>query len=145
MLLRFDPWRDFDRLTDGLFTGTSARLGLPIDAYRRGDEFVVHFDLPGFDPDSIDLTVDDNYLTVKAERHFEPGEDTEVIVSERPQGRYVRRIFLGEALDVDKLEAHYDRGVLTVIVPVAESAKPRRIEIEAVDQPKALETEASAA
>ena len=145
MLTRFDPWRELDLLTRDIFNGTRPDLGLPMDAYRRGDEFVVHFDLPGVDPDSIDLTVQDNYLTVRAERRNEPGDDVEVLVSERPSGTYVRRVFLGEALDIDKLEAHYDNGVLRVVVPVAESAKPRKVEITAGHKARELESESSAA
>src|SRR5918996_2592990 len=144
MLMRFDPWREFDRLTRDLFNG-SVRTSLPIDAYRRDDEFVIHFDLPGIDSDSIDLTVDENVLTVRAERRAETTEGVEVLVSERPQGTYVRRIFLGEAIDADKLSARYDNGVLTVVAPIPESAKPRKIEIAAGNRTPALQGKTSRA
>ena len=144
MLMRFDPWREFDRLTRDLFNG-SVRTSLPIDAYRKDDEFVIHFDLPGIDSDSIDLTVDENVLTVRAERRAETTEGVEVLVSERPQGTYVRRIFLGEAIDADKLSARYDNGVLTVVAPISESAKPRKIEIAAGNGTPALEAKTSRA
>lgn len=145
MLMRLDPWRGFDRLTEELLTGTHVRRGVPMDAYRKGDEFVVHFDLPGMDPDSIDLSVQKNVLTVKAERRLEPDKDVEVLVSERPRGTFVREVFLGESLDVDNLKADYDKGVLTVVIPVAESARPRKIEIAAANGPKALEAETQVA
>lgn len=142
MLMKFDPL--FDRLTDELWSQRS-RPGMPMDAYRKGDEFVVNFDLPGVDSDSIDLTVEKNVLTVKAERSFDPGDGVEVLVSERPQGTYVRRVFLGEALDIDQLKAQYDNGVLSVVIPVAESAKPRKVEITAGNGRKAIEAGSHAA
>ncbi len=129
MLMRFDPLRELDRLTQHAF-GTVARPGaMPMDAYRRGEHFVVHFDLPGVDASSIDLTVEKNVVTVSAERQWEPAEGDEVLVSERPQGSFSRQLFLGESLDPDGIEAGYDNGVLTVTLPVAEQAKPRKVEI----------------
>ncbi len=127
MLMRFDPFRQFDRLTSELWN--TSRSVMPMDAYRDGDSFVVHFDLPGVDADSIDLTVDRNVLTVRAERRWAPGEGQEVVTSERPQGSFSRQLFLAETLDADHIEASYDAGVLTLRIPVAEKAKPRRIEI----------------
>jgi HSP20 family protein len=129
MLVRTDPFRELDRLTQQLFGVTSSRgaLVMPMDAYRRDDWFYIHFDLPGIDPDSIDLTVEQNVLTVHAQR---PGvEAAELIVAERPTGSFSRQIFLGDTLDVDKLDADYNAGVLTVRIPVLEQAKPRQIEI----------------
>ena len=144
MLMRFDPFRELDRLTEQTWSG--ARLpAMPMDAYRRGDHFVVHFDLPGVDPSSIDLTVEKNVLTVSAERHWEPAEGNQVVVAERPQGRFSRQLFLGEGLDADHIEASYDQGVLTVTLPVAEAAKPRKVEITAGGGAKAIEATASAA
>jgi HSP20 family protein len=129
MLRRTDPFRELDRLTDAVF-GTAARPAvMPMDAYRQGDAFYVHFDLPGVQPDSIDLTVEHNVLTVRAERSQQWREDTERVVYERPQGVFTRQLFLGETLDVEKLSASYDAGVLTVTIPVAEQAKPRKVEI----------------
>ena len=127
MLMRFDPFRQFDRLTSELWN--TSRSVMPMDAYRDGDSFVVHFDLPGVDADSIDLTVERNVLTVKAERHWAPGEGQEVLTTERPQGSFSRQLFLAETLDADHVEASYDAGVLTLRIPVAEKAKPRRVEI----------------
>ncbi len=129
MLMRTDPFRELDRLTDAVF-GTAARPAvMPMDAYRQGDAFYVHFDLPGVQPDSIDLTVEHNVLTVRAERSQQWREDTERVVYERPQGVFTRQLFLGETLDVEKLSASYDAGVLTVTIPVAEQSKPRKVEI----------------
>jgi HSP20 family protein len=128
MLMRFDPFRELDRLVSQ--TGTVQRPAMmPLDAYRHGDQFVVHFDLPGIDPDSVEVTVEQNVLNVSAERTWRPEEGDEVLVSERPQGRYSRQLFLGEALNTEGVEAHYDRGVLTVTIPVAEAAKPRKVQI----------------
>jgi HSP20 family protein len=146
MLMRFDPFRQFDRLTSELWNAN--RSVMAMDAYRDGDSFVVHFDLPGIDPGSIDLTVERNVLTVKAERRWAPAEGQEVLTAERPQGTFSRQLFLAETLDVDHIEASYDAGVLTLRVPVAEKAKPRRVEIASGGR-AALETgateEASAA
>jgi HSP20 family protein len=142
MLMRFDPFRELDRLTQAPW-GTS-RPVMPMDAYRRNGDFVVHFDVPGVDPASIDLTVEKNVLTVTAERHFPRQEGDEITVSERPQGRFNRQLFLGESLDPEKIQANYDKGVLTLHIPVAEKAKPRKVEISA-GSPEAVEVTTSAA
>jgi HSP20 family protein len=127
MLMRFDPFRELDRLIQQ--SGAAREPAMPMDAYRRGDRFIVHFDLPGVDPSSIDLTVEKNVLTVRAERKWQKQEDAEVLVSERPQGTFTRQLFLGEGLDAEHIEARYDNGVLTLSIPVAEQAKPRKVEI----------------
>ena len=134
MLMRYDPFRELDRLTEQLATGAGAgqsARSFPMDAFRRGDEFYVHFDLPGVDPASIDMTVERNVLTVRAERRLEPQEGDELLVAERPQGAYSRQLFLGDTLDADNVSASYENGVLTLRIPVAERAKPRRVEIKA--------------
>lgn len=134
MLMRFDPFRELDRLSQELLSNGPRRSGggMPMDAYRSGETFYVHFDLPGVDPSSIDLTVEKNVLTVRAERQIGwGGEDTEVLVAERPQGTYSRQLFLGETLDADNISANYEQGVLTLTIPVAEAAKPRRVEVSA--------------
>lgn len=131
MLMRFDPFREIDRLTDEL-AGSRARAttrSFPMDAYRRGDEFMVHFDLPGVQKDTIELTVERNVLTVKAERRFEQRGGDELVVSERPQGTFTRQLFLGDTLDSAAVRAEYADGVLSLTIPVAERAKPRRVEI----------------
>jgi HSP20 family protein len=130
MLMRFDPFREFDRWVQQAWNGDRT-AAMPMDAYRRGDAFLVHFDLPGIDPDSIELTVEKNVLTVKAERTWTRAEGDEILVAERPQGSFTRQLFLGESLDADHIEASYDNGVLTLTVPVAEQAKPRKVSITA--------------
>ena len=132
MLMRFDPFRDLDRLADQVTRGTRQLPAvLPMDAYQRGESFVVHFDLPGANPESIELTVERNVLTVRAERSWPRAEGDEVLVSERPQGTFSRQLFLGESLDTDRINASYENGVLTLTIPVAEQAKPRKVEIAA--------------
>jgi HSP20 family protein len=141
MLMRTDPFRELDRLTQQLFgaNGTTSRPAvMPMDAYRHGEQFVVQFDLPGVDPSSIDLDVERNVLTVKAERAPTYGEDVELQVAERPRGVFSRQLFLGDTLDTDRIEAHYDAGVLTLRLPVAEKAKPRKIEITGGSGPKVI-------
>lgn len=131
MLMRFDPFRDLEREFDRFRApaGFPRVAAMPMDAFRRGDRFIVAFDLPGVDPASIDLTVEKNVLTVAAERTWPRDEGDEVIVAERPQGKFTRQLFLGETLDTDHLAANYEGGVLTITVPVAERAKARRIEV----------------
>ncbi len=141
MLMRTDPFRELDRLTQQLFNanGTSSRPAvMPMDAYRQGEQFVVHFDLPGADPSSIDLDVERNVLSVKAERIPTYGEDVELQAAERPRGVFSRQLFLGDTLDTDRIEAHYDVGVLTLRIPIAEKAKPRKIEITGGSTPKEI-------
>jgi HSP20 family protein len=143
MLMRFDPFRELDRLTQ--MTVPTRVPAMPMDAYRQGDRFVVHFDLPGVDPGSIDLTVEKDVLTVSAERRWEPSEDQQVLASERLQGTFRRQLFLGESLDVDHIEAGYDGGVLTVTIPVAEQAKARKVEVSAGGSAKAIDTSSEVA
>jgi HSP20 family protein len=131
MLMRTDPFRELDRLTQQAFgtQGTLARPAvMPLDAWRDGDTFVVELDLPGIDPDSIDVDVERNVLTVKAERPDRHG-DSELIAAERPRGVFSRQLILGDTLDTDNVAAAYDTGVLTLRIPVAEKAKPRKITI----------------
>jgi HSP20 family protein len=134
MLMQFDPFREFDRLAEQLAAGARTPRPLPMDAYRRGDEFVVSFDLPGIAPDEIDLTVEQNALTIKAERRFDGREGDEMIAAERLHGAFTRQLFLWDTLDAERLVASYETGVLTPRIPVAESAKPRKVRIaEGVD------------
>ena len=134
MLVRYDPFRDFDRFTEQVFGGPQRTQWMPMDAFRHGDHVELRFDLPGADADSIDVTVERNVLTVKAERSWTPAEGDEVLARERPQGAVTRQVMLGESLDTDRLTATYDRGVLSVSIPVAEQAKPRKVEIHSGDR-----------
>ena len=135
MLMRTDPFRELDRLTQQMFgnstAGTWSRpTAMPMDAYRAGDRFVVAFDLPGVDPDAIELDVERNVLTVKAERRpLSSDEAIEMQVAERPLGVFSRQLFLGDTLDAEHIDASYESGVLTLRIPIAERAKPRRISI----------------
>ena len=141
MLMRTDPFRELDRLTQQFFgtNGTTARPAvMPMDAYRQGEDFVVEFDLPGVDPASIDLDVERNVLTVKAQRRPTVGEGVELQVAERPRGVFSRQLFLGDSLDVDRIEASYHAGVLTLRIPVAEQAKPRKIQVASHEETKQL-------
>jgi HSP20 family protein len=135
MLMRTDPFRDLDRLTEQLWGTTSRPAMMTMDAWRDGDDFVVEFDLPGVSPDSVDLDVERNVLTVKAER---PGLDgqREMLAAERPRGVFSRQLILGDNLDTENVAATYDGGVLTVRIPVAEQAKPRKVMISSKDGDK---------
>ena len=129
MLMRTDPFRDFDRLTEAML-GTRARpTAMPMEAYREDDTFVVQLDLPGVPADSIDLTVEQNVLTVHAERKPPVDDGAERMVNERLYGVFSRQLFLGDTLDSDHLSADYTSGVLTLKIPIAEKAKPRKVEI----------------
>lgn len=129
MLLRFDPFRDLDRLTNELLGASRVPQPMPMDCYRAGDTFYLHFDLPGIDPASLEVTAENNTLTVRAERRAAAPDSAVYVVSERPPGAYARQLVLGEGLDLEAIRADYHDGVLTLTLPVAEQAKPRRIEI----------------
>src|ERR1700753_646472 len=134
MLMRTDPFRELDRLNQQGF-GTAARPAQsPRHAYRQGDSFYIHFDLPGIDADSISLTVEQNVLTVRAERVPVRADGAEMLVAEPPYAPVTRQVFLAETLDADKIAADYAAGVLTLTIPVHESAKPRSIHVTSNDQ-----------
>jgi HSP20 family protein len=131
-LVRSDPFRDVDRLFQQLWASQNGQrpLAMPMDAYRKDDSFLIRLDLPGVTSDSVELTVEDNVLTVKAERTPAPAtEGVEPVITERPYGTFTRQVFLGNNLDTEKIRAEYEAGVLTLVIPVAEHAKPRRIEV----------------
>jgi HSP20 family protein len=140
MLMRTDPFRELDRLTQQVL-GTHGTLAhpsvMPMDAWRDGDTFHVEFDLPGVSPDSIDLDVEHNVVTVKAERPPR-ASDAEAIAAERPRGVFSRQLILGDNLDTDQIVAGYHAGVLRLEIPVAEKAKPRKISVRATDDQKVI-------
>src|SRR5947208_4638238 len=142
-VLRFDPFRDLDRMTEQLLgvPSGSARAPrfMPMDLYRSGDHYVLHADLPGVDPGSVDVNVQNGTLTIKAERTESTTEDVQWIASERFTGTYMRQLSLGEGIDTEKIQATYENGVLTVTLPVAERAKPRRVEVQASGSPTTIE------
>ncbi|EID81557.1 MULTISPECIES: Hsp20/alpha crystallin family protein [Rhodococcus] len=128
MLMRTDPFRDLDRLTQQLIGTASRPTVMPLDAWREGETFVVELDLPGVDTDSLDLDVERNVLTVHAERAtLDPNR--EMVSAERPRGVFSRQLILGDNLDTDNIEANYEAGVLRLTIPVAEKAKARKVEI----------------
>src|SRR5919205_498082 len=129
MLMRTDPFREMDRMFEQMAGTPSRPAVMHVDAERDGDWFNVYFDLPGVDPDSIELTVERNVLSVKAERQRQRRDGVESVISERPRGTFPRQLFLGDTLDTDKLEATYDNGVLMLRIPVSDTAKPRKISI----------------
>jgi HSP20 family protein len=138
MLMRTDPFRELDRLTQQVF-GTAARPAfMPMDAWRDGDTFHLEFDLPGVEADSVDLDVERNVLTVRAERP-QLEIDSELIAAERPRGVFSRQLILGDNLDLDKITASYRDGVLRLDVPVAERAKPRKISIDSTESQRTIE------
>src|SRR4051794_2538129 len=142
-VLRFDPFRDFDRVTEqllGVPSGTArAPRFMPMDLYRSGDHYVLHADLPGIDPGSVDVDVQNNTLTIKAERSERTEDGVQWISSERFTGTYLRQIALGDGIDAEKIRATYANGVLTVTLPVAERAKPRKVAISVEDAAKQTE------
>lgn len=140
MLVRFDQFRDYDRLTeqfDQIWRRASSAV--PMDAYRHGNEVILDLDLPGLDPNAIDLTVERDVLTISANRQWDRKDDDEVFATERPHGTFTRRVLLGNSLDTSNLQASYDHGVLTVTLPVAEQAQPRKIEIGSAHSQAAIE------
>jgi len=133
-LVRSDPFRDVDRLFQQLWGGQGGNgarsMAMPMDAYRKDDSFLIRLDLPGVTADEVELTVEDNVLTIRAERPAPPpSEGVESVIAERPYGTFARQVFLGTNLDVEHIQAEYEAGVLTLAIPVAEHAKPRRIEV----------------
>jgi len=138
MLLQFDPFRDLDRVFDRATTST-----MPMDAVRRGEHVLVYLDLPGVDPGSIDLEVERNVLTVKAERRWARQDGDQLLASERRQGAFTRRLLLGETLDLDHVEANYHDGVLEISIPVAEAAKPRKVAVGTTGGQEAIEANVS--
>jgi HSP20 family protein len=136
--MRTDPFRELDRLTQQVL-GTAARpVSMPMDAYRQGDKFYVHLDLPGIAADSIELTAEQNVLTIRAERVPVQADGVQMIVAERPYGTFTRQVFLGETLDAEKIGADYAAGVLTLTIPVREVAKPRSIQVTTSDRKQAV-------
>ncbi len=132
-LVRSDPFRDVDRVLQQFWSAQQSGLrplAMPMDAYRKEESFLLQLDLPGVNPESIDLTVEENVLTISAERPAPPqGDDVDSVIAERSFGTFTRQVVLGRTLDAERIEASYEAGVLTVAIPVAEQAKPRRIEV----------------
>jgi HSP20 family protein len=133
-LLRFDPFAGSERLMHQGMRERQEPRPIPMSAVRRGDEVVAYFDLPGVSPEDVDITVERNIVTIRAQRSPARQEGDEVIVDERPYGIFTRQVFLGDSLDLDKMTADYARGELRLTIPVSEKAKPRRIELQSTEQ-----------
>ena len=143
-LVRSDPFRDVDRLFQQLWSAQQngpRPMAMPMDAYRKNDSFLLQLDLPGVSPETIELTVEEGVLTISAERPApQKGEDVESVIAERTFGTFTRQVVLGKTLDSERIEANYEGGVLTVAIPVAEQAKPRRIEVSVGPDQRQLAT-----
>ncbi len=143
-LVRSDPFRDVDRLFQQMWSAQQngpRPMAMPMDAYRRDDSFLLQLDLPGVTPESIEITVEEGVLTISAERPAPPrGEGVESVIAERTFGTFTRQVVLGKTLDSERIEANYEGGVLTVAIPIAEQAKPRRIEVSVGSDQKQLST-----
>lgn len=141
MLMRFDPFRELDRFADEALGAARSRTAtMPLDAYRQGDRFIVAIDLPGVNPDSVDITIEKNVLTVRAERSWGRAQGQEWVVAERHEGTFSRQLFLGDSLDTEAIAARFEHGVLTLEIPVAERAKPRRVAVSVGDQAQSVDT-----
>jgi HSP20 family protein len=134
VVLRFDPFRDVDRLAEQLLGSQRAPRVMPMDLFRSGDHFVLACDLPGVDPGSVDISVDAGVLSIRAERTPRSDEQAQWLAQERPSGTFLRQLSLGEGLDRDNIGATYENGVLTVTLPVAEKARPKRIQVTTGEQ-----------
>lgn len=134
----YDPFREMNRLANALFDGARGPRRMPMDLYRDGDEYVLSADLPGIDPASVDIDVDGQLLTIRAERSLPEHENVKWITREREAASFLRQLNLGQGIDTEKISAHFDAGVLTVTLPVSERAKPRKIEVSTAD-PQVIE------
>jgi HSP20 family protein len=130
MAMYWDPFRELDRLAAGMLDSRQGPRVMPIDLHRDGDHYVLSADLPGVDPGSIDVDVDGQLLTIRAERTLRSNDDVQWLAHERPSGSFLRQLTLGEGLDTAHISAHYDNGVLSVVIPVSEQAKPRKVEVQ---------------
>ncbi len=134
MAMYWDPFRELDRLAAGMLDSRQGPRVMPIDLHRDGDHYVLSADLPGVDPGSIDVDVDGQLLTIRAERTLRSNDDVQWLAHERPSGSFLRQLTLGEGLDTSEISAHYDNGVLSVVIPVSERAKPRKVEVQSAPQ-----------
>lgn len=145
MATRFDPFQELDRLFGQVFTADRASTTMPMDLYRAGDHYVLHLDLPGADPGTIDVSVEDRALTIRAQRTARTEDGVQWLTKERPVGTYARQLTLGAGLALDQIEATYTDGVLTLSIPVAEEAKPRKIDVQHGDRAQQPAIEAATA
>ena len=139
----YDPFRDLDRLASSLFDTRRGPRRMPMDLYRDGDHYVLTADLPGIDPGSVDIDVDGQLLTIRAERTLTSGEDVKWITREREAASFLRQLNLGQGIDTDRISANYNNGVLSVTIPVSEKAKPRKIEVSSEGSAPVLQAQES--
>ena len=132
MAMYWDPFRDLDRLAASMLDSRQGPRVMPIDLHRDGDHYVLSADLPGVDPGSVDVDIDGQLLTIRAERTLRSDEQAQWLVRERPSGSFLRQLTLGDGLDTAGISAHYENGVLSVVIPVSEQAKPRKVEVQSV-------------
>jgi HSP20 family protein len=144
MLLQSDPFRDLDRLTQQVFGTASRPSSMPLDAWRDGDDFVVELDLPGIDPGKLDIDVERNVLTIRAERLSHMPDAANAVAAERPWGTFSRQLVLGNSLDTEHVDADYTAGVLRLRIPIAEQAKPRKIQVTSSDDSRTAKKSVSA-
>jgi HSP20 family protein len=130
MAMTFDPFAELDRLAGNLLGTQQGPRFMPVDLYRDGDRYVLTADLPGVDPDSVDIDVDGQLLTIRARRTAETRDGVSWLAQERPHGSYLRQFNIGEGIDAGKIAAHYANGVLSVLLPVSERAKPRKVQVQ---------------
>lgn len=139
MAMRFDPFHELDRVAGALLNGRQNLRLMPMDLYREGDHYILNADLPGIDPGSVDVDVDGQLLTIRAERTLAEKDGVQWLTRERESGTFVRQLNLGQGLDLDAISAQYQNGVLSVTIPVSEKAKPRRIQIQTGQDSEVLE------
>lgn len=144
MAMTFDPFRELDRVAATLFDAQRGPRFMPIDLHQEGDHYVLNADLPGVDPGSIDVDVDGQVLTIRAERTARSEENVSWLAHERPTGSFLRQLNLGDGLDTERISAHYDNGVLSVMIPISERAKPRKVEVMAGQRSSTSQAEVTA-
>jgi HSP20 family protein len=133
--MTFDPFSELERLASGMLQGRPGPRVMPVDLYRDADRYVLNADLPGVDPGSVDIDVDGQLLTIRAQRTAGTAEGAKWLAQERPAGSYLRQFSIGEGVDTASISASYDNGVLSVIIPVSERAKPRKIQVQSAVGP----------
>lgn len=139
MAMSFDPFSQLDRFAASVLDSVRAPRLMPVDLFRDGEQYVLHADLPGVDPGSVDVDLDGSQLTIRAQRTADSREGVRWLARERGAGQFLRQFTLGEGVDLDGISASYESGVLSVIIPVSERAKPRKIEVESRDRNRAID------
>lgn len=142
MAMKFDPFRELDRVAGALLENRPGLRLMPMDLYREKDHYVLAADLPGIDPGSVDIDVDGQLLTIRAERTLRGTEGVKWLTRERESGSFLRQLNLGQGIDTEGIAARYENGVLSVTIPVSERAKPRKIEVVTGESAASVESTA---